>query len=63
MNLGTNGISPFKHSTSLVSPFFKLLVKLFYGTREFFLCLEFSRGSTVAAEIGQAVVDLKLEVK
>ena len=36
---------------------------VFTTQRRFFLRLELSRGTTIAAEIGQAVVDLKLEVK
>ena len=36
----------------------------FFATQgRFFLRLELSRGTTIAAEIGQTVVDLKLEVK
>ena len=38
--------------------------KLFVSdSSSFFLCLELSRGTTIAAYIGQGVVDLKLEVK
>ena len=36
---------------------------LFLWLKVVFLRLELSRGTTIAAEIGQAVVDLKLEVK
>ena len=36
---------------------------LFRASRPFFFHLQLSRGTTIAAEIGQAVVDLKLEVK
>ena len=35
----------------------------FLRLKAVFLRLEFSRGNTIAAEIGQTVVDLKLEVK
>ena len=35
---------------------------VFYAIQGRIFCVELSRGTTIAAEIGQAVVDLKLEV-
>ena len=42
---------------------FVLSESLFFATQGRFLRLELSSGTTIAAVIGQAVVDLKLEVK
>ena len=45
------------------SYFLTYLTQLFFATQGQFLGLELARGTTIAAVIGQAAVDLKLEVK
>ena len=59
--------SLFKHSPFLLVPHTpekkNWWAKLFWRLKPVFLRLEISRGTTIAAKIDQAVVDLKLEVK
>ena len=53
----------FSYFPTFQTELFLLREALFLRLKAFFLRLEFSRGTTIAAVIGQAVVDLKLEVK
>ena len=61
-------VSAFQQSVSLISPHSRLSYFVerssFFATQgRFFLTVELSRGTTIAAVIGQAGVDLKLEFK